>query len=154
MGNNFCFQFNKRVGVQPEQSPQEKKEQLVHTNTITNKTKKNMNLNNVFEEIQDLKDLNIKGAMLLSESIGKPRDKYDTLENISPVNFGIIKKVRNKTIDKIRAMRIIKKELIETCEEETLLFKELALLRSLDHPNIIKLFEFYIDEKYYYLISE
>jgi calcium-dependent protein kinase len=51
-------------------------------------------------------------------------------------------------------MRIIKKELIEVREEETLLFKELALLRSLDHPNIIKLYEFYRDEKYYYLLSE
>jgi calcium-dependent protein kinase len=51
-------------------------------------------------------------------------------------------------------MRIIKKELIEVREEETLLLKELALLRSLDHPNIIKLYEFYRDDKYYYLINE
>jgi calcium-dependent protein kinase len=62
--------------------------------------------------------------------------------------------VRHKLTGKVRAMRIIKKELIEVREEETLLFKELALLRTLDHPNIIKLYEFYRDDKYYYLLSE
>lgn len=92
--------------------------------------------------------------MLLSESIGKPKDNYETKENISPVSFGLIKKVSHKLTGKIRAMRIIKKELIEVKEEETFIFKELALLRSLDHPNIIKQYEFYRDEKFYYLLSE
>ena len=51
-------------------------------------------------------------------------------------------------------MKIIKKELIEIEEDETLIFKELGLLRSIDHPNIIKIYDFYRDEKYFYLISE
>ncbi len=51
-------------------------------------------------------------------------------------------------------MRIIKKELIEVDEDEAIFKKELAVLRSLDHPNIIKLFEFYKDEKYFYLLAE
>lgn len=118
------------------------------------KDKKNVNINIVFEEIMDIKDLQIKGAMLLSETEGKPRETYETLENIAPVSYGLVKKVRHRITNKTRAMRIIKKELIEVREEETLLFKELALLRSLDHPNIIKLYEFYRDEKYYYLLSE
>jgi len=51
-------------------------------------------------------------------------------------------------------MKIIKRELIEVEEDEIQFFKELALVRSLDHPNIIKLYEFYQDEKYFYLLSE
>ena len=115
---------------------------------------KNVNINAVFEEIMDLKELQLKGAMLISETGGKPREKYETIDTIAPVSSGIIKKVRHKLTGKTRAMRIIKKELIEVREEETLLFKELALLRSLDHPNIIKLYEFYKDEKYFYILSE
>jgi len=120
------------------------------------------------EEILDVKDLQIKGEMLMSESIGKPKELYETIENISPskitlhlifnfqiiVSYGLIKKVRHKITDKIRAMKIIKKELIEVEEDETIFLKELALLRSLDHPNIIKLYEFYRDEKYFYLLAE
>ena len=69
-----------------------------------------MNINRVFEEIADIQDLKIKGAMLLSESIGKPKENYDTLENICAVPYGLIKKVRHKLSNKIRAVRIIKKE--------------------------------------------
>jgi hypothetical protein len=37
----------------------------------------------------DVKDLQIKGTMLLSENIGRPRDKYETLDNIAPGNNNI-----------------------------------------------------------------
>lgn len=70
------------------------------------------------------------------------------------VNYGLIKKVRHKITGKIRSMKIIKRELIEVEEDEIYFFKELALVRSLDHPNIIKLYEFYQDDKYFYLLSE
>ena len=127
-------------------------------NSSNNKSSKSkdeqVNLNRVFEEIAGIQDLQIKGAMLLSESIGKPKDNYDTIEDIAAVPYGLIKKVSHKLSKKIRAMRIIKKELIEVQEDETLLFKELALLRTLDHPNIIKLYEFYRDDKFFYLINE
>ena len=107
-----------------------------------------------FEEIGDIRDMDIKGEMLLSENFGKPREMYDSVEDIAPLSHGLVKKVRHKLTNKIRAMKIIKKDLIEVQEDEVLLFKELALLRSLDHPNIIKLYEFYRDDKCYYLISE
>lgn len=43
----------------------------------------------------------------------------------------MIKKVKHKVTQRIRVMKIIKRDLIEVKEEETFLFKELALLRSL-----------------------
>jgi len=46
-------------------------------------------------------------------------------------NCGLIKKVKHKVTSRIRAMKIIKKELLEMKEEEAGLFKEIALLRSL-----------------------
>lgn len=69
--------------------------------------------------------------MLLSETVGKPKLTYETLLNIALVSNGLIKKVKHKLTGKIRAMRIIKKELIEVREEEAFLLKELALLRTL-----------------------
>jgi hypothetical protein len=47
---------------------------------------KDIDLNGVFEEIGDIKDMQIKGAMLLSETVGRPRETYETLENIAPGN--------------------------------------------------------------------
>ncbi len=34
------------------------------------------------------------------------------------------------------------------------MFAEVNILKDLDHPNIVKLYELYQDDKYYYLITE
>lgn len=31
---------------------------------------------------------------------------------------------------------------------------DITILRYLDHPNILKIFEFYKDDSYYYVVSE
>ena len=38
--------------------------------------------------------------------------------------------------------------------KEKHMLEEVSILRSLDHPNIVKLFELYQDKKYYYLVTE
>lgn len=50
-------------------------------------------------------------------------------------------------------MKIIKKEKMpEEIKEEFI--NEIEILKQLDHPNILKIFEFYEDSKNYYLITE
>lgn len=40
-------------------------------------------------------------------------------------------------------------------EDETrMLFNEINILRELDHPNIVKMYEFFEDEKRYYIVTE
>lgn len=34
------------------------------------------------------------------------------------------------------------------------MFYELQILKDIDHPNIVKIYEHFEDEKYHYLISE
>lgn len=53
----------------------------------------------------------------------------------------------------VRAMKMISKKKMKKSEEDRL-FDELAILRDIDHPNIVKVFEHFQDEKYHYLISE
>lgn len=52
-----------------------------------------------------------------------------------------------------RAMKSIKKKSILK-EEEERMFAEMNILKDLDHPNILKLYELYQDENNYYLITE
>lgn len=109
----------------------------------------------------DIKIVNLKGDMLFSETNGKPKDHYDVLENIASGTLGLVKKVKNKFSQCIRAMKVIKKAFIDLQEDEKNFMKEIAILRTLvrdilkkDHPNILKIYEFYQDEKCFYLISE
>ena len=39
-------------------------------------------------------------------------------------------------------------------EEQNMLFNEINNLKDLDHPNIIKMFEFFEDSKRYYIVTE
>jgi calcium-dependent protein kinase len=39
-------------------------------------------------------------------------------------------------------------------EEKIMLFNEINNLKNIDHPNILKMYEFFEDEKRYYIITE
>ena len=39
-------------------------------------------------------------------------------------------------------------------DEQKMLFNEINILRSLDHPNIVKMYEFFEDEKRYDIVTE
>lgn len=53
----------------------------------------------------------------------------------------------------VRAMKSIKKSSILR-EEQERLFSEMNILKNLDHPHIVKLYELYEDSKSYYLVTE
>ena len=69
--------------------------------------------------------------------------------------FGSVYMVKRKnsgTREIIRAMKEISKESLCSNEEE--LRNEIEVLKNLDHPNIMKIFEFFEDDKNMYLINE
>ena len=52
-----------------------------------------------------------------------------------------------------RAVKILKKSDMDE-DEKKMLFNEINNLRDLDHPNILKMYEFYEDPKRYYIVTE
>ena len=70
-------------------------------------------------------------------------------------SYGVVKKVCLKSNpETIRAMKIIKKDQLMEGVDNVKLLDEIMILKNLDHPNIMKLFEFFEDDKNYYMISE
>jgi len=53
----------------------------------------------------------------------------------------------------VRAVKIIRKESMSPEEEQSFKY-EINILKKLDHPNIIKLYEIFEDSSRYYLITE
>jgi hypothetical protein len=102
---------------------------------MTKKEKVNINnisdFEDVLEDIMDIKTVQIKGEMLFSETQGKPKDHYETLENLATVNLAIVRKVKNKFSGCIRSMKVIKKAFIDLQEDEKNFMKEIAILRTL-----------------------
>ena len=54
----------------------------------------------------------------------------------------------------IRAMKVIKKDSVRFQDDDKKFLKEIEVLIKLEHPNIIKIFEYFTDDLNYYLITE
>lgn len=67
--------------------------------------------------------------------------------------YGEVRKCISRRTNQTRAVKIIKKDSLDSKEKDRF-FGEIEILRTLDHPNIIRLYEIYQDEKRYYLITE
>ena len=78
-------------------------------------------------------------------------ENYQKLERIGKGSYGSVYKVQNKNTNIIRAMKIIPKKYQKDNEE---IMREINILKNLDHPNVMKIYEFLEDEKNYYLIQE
>ena len=102
----------------------------------------------------DIKNMKLR-ANLIREHKTDPWSLYKELDDLGFGSYGVVKKVCLKSNpDMIRVIKIIRKaQLIQSIDNNKLL-DEIIILKNLDHPNIMKLYEFFEDKKYYYMVSE
>lgn len=98
--------------------------------------------------------LRISGGDFVIEKRGKLRDTYRIGKKLGEGAFGSVRKITHRITGDTRAVKTIHKKNLRSEEERQTFFNEISVLRSVDHPNILKLFEFYQDDKNYYLITE
>ena len=77
-------------------------------------------------------------------------DEYELKEKLGEGAYGSVYKVQQKFTLYLRAVKAIKKKHVDPSE----FYNEIELLKALDHPNIIKLFDCYQDKRYYYMVEE
>jgi serine/threonine protein kinase len=78
-------------------------------------------------------------------------EDYSVIKEIGRGGFGSVNKVKGKYTGVFRAAKKIKKTNMAKIEHEKL-FAEMAIMMSLDHPNIARLFEVYDYKCHYVLI--
>ena len=100
-------------------------------------------------------DFPVKVKNLFFEHFSNPWTTYIELSDIGEGAYGAVKKVCLKNDpDTIRAMKIIPKENIIEKEDGTKLVDEIEILKNLEHPNIMKIYECFNDKDNVYIISE
>ena len=77
-------------------------------------------------------------------------DEYELKDKLGEGAYGCVYKVQQKTTNFLRAVKAIKKKNVDYNEFNN----EIEVLKAIDHPNIIKLFDCYQDKRYYYMVEE
>ena len=67
--------------------------------------------------------------------------------------YGEVYSCYHKETTNVRAVKILMRSAIEEDDLERFL-REINILKMMDHPNIVRLFEVFQDNKRYYLVTE
>lgn len=68
--------------------------------------------------------------------------------------FGKVYKVQSKVTGLLRAMKVINNTILKDKEAKEQFFSEFSILKEMDHPNIVRIYELYMDSDRFYIISE
>ena len=98
--------------------------------------------------------INLTNDLLVGKSKSNPEDDYKKLKFLGEGSFAAVYQVQNKFTDAICAMKVINKAFSCTVEEENEILNEINILKSMDHPNILKIFEFYSNKQSFSLVTE
>jgi calcium-dependent protein kinase len=94
-------------------------------------------------------------STFIREQEGNPYEEYDVIEFLGEGSFGKVYKVKNKESTKEFAMKVISKSAaFSPGSDEREILKEINILKSLDHQNIMKIYEYYNTPLELYIISE
>ena len=84
---------------------------------------------------------------------GKLRDHYRIGKMLGSGAFGEVRVCVHRESGAQRAVKVLRKSHMDD-DEKKMLFNEINNLKDLDHPNILKMYEFFEDEKRYYIVQE
>ena len=98
--------------------------------------------------------VNLTNELLVGKSKADPEEDYKKLNFLGEGSFAAVYKVQNKFTDVICAMKIINKAFSCTIEDENEILNEINILRTMDHPGILKIFEFYSSKQNYSIVTE
>lgn len=78
---------------------------------------------------------------------------YTLLDKIGEGSYGKVYKAIHKRTKAYRAIKILKKTAISQAEHDKIM-NEINILKKLDHPYIIKIFEVFLYASSYYIVTE
>jgi len=101
-----------------------------------------------------LSEIKFTNSILVKEGLGDPYLIYEEMQLLGEGTFGQVFKVKHKVSKEIRAMKIINKVSNTDIEEEKAMINEINILKNLDHPNIIKVYEFFNTTNKFFIVTE
>ena len=90
--------------------------------------------------------------LLVTKGVNNIKNNYKRTKILGQGSFGTVYLVKHKILNNFFAMKVIKK--INKSDKDDVLMNEINILRKMDHPNIVKIHDFYITSTEYILVTE
>ncbi len=129
-------------------------------NTIINESReknieinsRKLSLNQINLSRKEEEEILIYSEMLVNENKGDILKYYIPLETIGEGSFGKVFRVKQRSTGRTFAMKIVNKK--NNINNNKNFLNEIYILRKLDHPNILKIYEYFSNEQFWYFIME
>lgn len=95
----------------------------------------------------------VDSKMFVQKGEGTLRDVYKIGHVIGSGAFGEVRLCTHRETKSKYAVKVLSKQKMDATEIKSM-FNELDVLRGLDHPNIVKVFEYFEDDKRFYIVTE
>ena len=143
----------KKDDQRQETETEEFSESLSDTDNQDDEYEEDIDINNGSKN--NITNMKVKLNDLVMEHQTSPWIYYKELLTLGSGTYGTVKKVcliKNELT--IRAMKIIPKENFIDGIDNSKLIDEITILKKLDHPNIMKIYECFVDQDNFYIISD
>ena len=150
---------NKRTQFKTVKEPKELKNNAfeIKDNKFVRKSKRSTTLvenSKISDKLLSAEmSLTVKQDILVIEEKGNPSKKYKPKRMLGNGSFGSVYEAKNTIFGNTVAMKVIKKDKENELDEQEIR-NEIDILKKLSHPNIVKIYEFFISENHYYIITE
>ena len=135
------------------------KEKLKRENPkfVRNKRKSATLMGNAFKFAEKLhiieKKIPVMYETLISKNVGNPDNYYKKLKDLGSGSYGSVYMARNNVTENIVAIKVIEK-VQENMIDDMEIQNEINILKTLSHPNIVKIYEFFDSPLNYYIVTE
>lgn len=104
--------------------------------------------------IDDENLIKVNNDIIVNKIEGTPLEHYSQVKKLGEGSYGTVWKVEHIQTGLHRAMKKIVKNPKSKKDNEQDILNEIEILKKMDHPNIVKIFEFFNTSEGYYLITE
>ena len=152
---NSTKETDKTKDTQQQEKDNTKENEKNEANNKNDEGKENKTNENIKKEKKEEKLMvTLDSKVLVGKGSSDPNQIYIRKKILGRGSFGIVYLVKHKFLNRYFAMKVIRKSPSKNSKEEDDLMNEIEILRKLDHPNILKITDFYALKNEYNIITE
>ena len=110
--------------------------------------------NRSHDQINRVDEIKVLPSNFISANDHSFQEVYQLRRCLGSGGFSEVHLVVHKTTQTFRAVKIFRRDKISVSDSRGKMQNEIEFLKSLDHPNIVRIYEFFEDSKRFYLVME